>query len=268
MNILEEYDPLLVCLGEPETSDNENYFCALSYQDSPFIIQTNRICYSFKEKSNVLYVSLASQEYALWVESLYKQCVDLIYHKTSEWFEEELSQLDIEHSFLSPLKSNIQKGCYDILCTIEPKKLILVDKLGRNIKSDLKNYKIVPTIHIKGIKFNSKHFMLDLVLTSVIILEEYHGEESEIENTEENLAEWVEPVAENPELFELKLDDIQPDEEVNLPMPENEFARVYSFLEKKIHDDVLEHLTHIFTKKRIKVNIDLSELFEEEVESD
>ena len=67
MNILEHYDETLINLGEPETNDDENYYCPLKYNDSPFIIQTNRVCYSFKEINENFCVSLASQDYALCI---------------------------------------------------------------------------------------------------------------------------------------------------------------------------------------------------------
>ena len=80
MNILEHYDESLIQLGEPQTNDDENYYCPLNYNDSPFIIQTNRVCYSFKDINDTICISLASQEYALWIESLYKYCIELIWY--------------------------------------------------------------------------------------------------------------------------------------------------------------------------------------------
>ena len=97
MNVLEHYDQSLINLGDPETNDDENYYCNLTYNDSPFIIQTNRICYCFKDLRDTIYISLASQDYALWIESLYKYSIELIYNKSSEWFDEELSFTDIEN---------------------------------------------------------------------------------------------------------------------------------------------------------------------------
>ena len=294
MNVLEHYEENLVGLGEPETSDNENYYCSLTYNDSPFIIQTNRVCYSFKELSDTICVSLVSQEYALWMETLYLYCIELVYAKSSDWFEEELSHDDIESSFLSPLKSNIQNSCYDIQCSIEKNNVIMVDKEGRIVnKNNLKNYKIVPTIHIKGIQFNSKHFGLDLSLKSVIVLEE---------NTRTNEAPapapapvpapvpvpvpapvydepydepydeyYDEPLTEvdvelQDELYEMDLKGFKPDGDQFIK--NHNFANIYEFMDKKIKEDVLEHLKIMLLKKKIKLHIDLNELFEEDIDSE
>ena len=337
MNILEQYDQSLIFLSEPETNDNENYYCNITYNDSPFIIQTNRVCYSFKEINDSICISLASQDYALWIESLYKYAIELIFNKSSEWFDEELSFTDIENSFLSPLKSNIQKGCYDINCSLDKNNLIIIDNKGRIVnKSRIKNYKIVPTIHIKGITFNSKNFMLDILLKSVIVLDEYKSNdesksndeiktndhlqqetnkdiyleenesnsndylEHELDNssdedndttevndktendTTENDTTEVNDTTENDttendmtevndttenDMTEVKLDTIESDEVFNISN-NDEFANIYEIIDRKINEDILEHLKITFMKKKIRVNIDLNELFEEDIESD
>jgi hypothetical protein len=320
MNVLEHYEENLVGLGEPETSDNENYYCSLTYNDSPFIIQTNRVCYSFKELSDTICVSLVSQEYALWMETLYLYCIELVYAKSSDWFEEELSHDDIESSFLSPLKSNIQNSCYDIQCSIEKNNVIMVDKEGRIVnKNNLKNYKIVPTIHIKGIQFNSKHFGLDLSLKSVIVLEENtRTNEAPVpapvpvsvpapvpvpvpapvsvpapvpapvpvpvpvpapvpvpvydEPYDEPYDEYYdEPLTEvdielQDELYEMDLKGFKPDGDQFIK--NHNFANIYEFMDKKIKEDVLEHLKIMLLKKKIKLHIDLNELFEEDIDSE
>ena len=324
MNILEQYDQSLIFLSEPETNDNENYYCNITYNDSPFIIQTNRVCYSFKEINDSICISLASQDYALWIESLYKYAIELIFNKSSEWFDEELSFTDIENSFLSPLKSNIQKGCYDINCSLDKNNLIIIDNKGRIVnKSRIQNYKIVPTLHIKGITFNSKNFMLDILLKSVIVLDEYKSNDESksndeiktndhlqqetnkdiyLEENESNSNDYLEHELDNSsdedndttendmtendmtendmtendttendttenDMTEVKLDTIESDEVFNISN-NDEFANIYEIIDRKINEDILEHLKITFMKKKIRVNIDLNELFEEDIESD
>jgi len=57
------------------------------------------------------------------------------------------------------------------------------------------------------------------------------------------------------------------DEVVQLSM-NNDFAEIYEMIDRKINDDILEHLKIILMKKKIKINVDLNELFEEDIESD
>ena len=321
MNVLEHYDEQVIGLSDPEIQEKEQYYCHLNYNESPFIIQTNRICYSFKEMTEKIHISLVSQDYTIWMEKLYLKCIELIYENSTDWFEDELSHEDIESSFISPLKSNIKQGCYDIQCCIEKNNMIIVDKDGRiTNKNNLKNYKIIPTIHVKGIRFNSKNFSLDLSLKSVIVLEEIskktfdpsdeveHGSDKEPDDTtddptndttddptkdgentncletfkddedeydletlkhEDNDSLTEFQVDAEDDLCELNLNDITPEiSSEDLCIQNHDFANIYEFMDRKIKEDVLEHLKISLLKKKIKINIDLEELFEQDIESD
>ena len=321
MNVLEHYDEQVIGLSDPEIQEKEQYYCHLNYNESPFIIQTNRICYSFKEMTEKIHISLVSQDYTIWMEKLYLKCIELIYENSADWFEDELSHEDIESSFISPLKSNIKQGCYDIQCCIEKNNMIIVDKDGRiTNKNNLKNYKIIPTIHVKGIRFNSKNFSLDLSLKSVIVLEEIskktfdpsdeveHGSDKEPDDTtddptndttddptkdgentncletfkddedeydletlkhEDNDSLTEFQVDAEDDLCELNLNDITPEiSSEDLCIQNHDFANIYEFMDRKIKEDVLEHLKISLLKKKIKINIDLEELFEQDIESD
>ena len=330
MNVLEHYDEQVIGLSDPEIQEKEQYYCHLNYNESPFIIQTNRICYSFKEMTEKIHISLVSQDYTIWMEKLYLKCIELIYENSADWFEDELSHEDIESSFISPLKSNIKQGCYDIQCCIEKNNMIIVDKDGRiTNKNNLKNYKIIPTIHVKGIRFNSKNFSLDLSLKSVIVLEEIskktfdpsdeveHGSDKEPDDTtgdptddttndttddttndttddgentncletfkddeDEYDLETIKDEDDNDsltefqvdaedDLCELNLNDITPEiSSEDLCIQNHDFANIYEFMDRKIKEDVLEHLKISLLKKKIKINIDLEELFEQDIESD
>jgi len=338
MNVLEHYDEQVIGLSDPEIQEKEQYYCHLNYNESPFIIQTNRICYSFKEMTEKIHISLVSQDYTIWMEKLYLKCIELIYENSPDWFEDELSHEDIESSFISPLKSNIKQGCYDIQCCIEKNNMIIVDKDGRiTNKNNLKNYKIIPTIHVKGIRFNSKNFSLDLSLKSVIVLEEIskktfdpsdeveHGSDKEPDDTtddptndttndttedptkdttddttndttddgentncletfkddeDEYDLETIKDEDDNDSLTEfqvdaegdsceLNLNDITPEiSSEDLCIQNHDFANIYEFMDRKIKEDVLEHLKISLLKKKIKINIDLEELFEQDIESD
>ena len=48
----------------------------------------------------------------------------------------------------------------------------------------------------------------------------------------------------------------------------NDFAEIYEMIDRKINEDILEHLKIILMKKKIKINVDLNELFEEDIDSD
>ena len=130
----------------------------------PFIIKTNKICYINKKNDNkFINVSLTSPDYLLWFEDFYKYCIDYVHAKNDEWFEEGLSKSDIEFSFINPLKSNIKGSCFDIQSIIDENRLQITDSNDNaNSLETIENSKVIPSFHIKGIKFNNKYFMLDI----------------------------------------------------------------------------------------------------------
>ena len=210
MNILEHYDENNIYLHEPETYDNENYFCKLDYGDKPFIIQTNHICYNFKNIiEETIYISIGSPDYALWIEQLYHLCIKHIYDKSKDWFDEPLEYRDIENSFLTPIKTNIKLNCYDVKCNVHNNNCVIVNNNGKCVeKEDLLNTKIIPTIHIKGIQFNSKHFEFDMDVKYIVVYGNYE-ESKEDKHLEENIDGLDNPEQTN------KPDETNQDEEEN-----------------------------------------------------
>ena len=78
MNILENYDIEKIKISEPYNIDDDNYFCKFSYNNMPFVIKTNKICYLKKRQQNTnnyIYISLTSPDYLLWFENFYKHCI-------------------------------------------------------------------------------------------------------------------------------------------------------------------------------------------------
>ena len=57
MNVLDFYHSKHVQIGEPIELEDDHYFCKLTYNKSPFIVKTNKVCYYKNRKStNHLYI--------------------------------------------------------------------------------------------------------------------------------------------------------------------------------------------------------------------
>ena len=120
MNVLEHYNSDKLKINDPLNIDDDTYFCKFNYNNMPFIIKTNKICYIKKRIDNSKYIniSLTSPDYLLWFEEFYKHCINYVHSKNAEWFEEPLTKTEIEFSFINPLKSNIKDSCFDIQCFV------------------------------------------------------------------------------------------------------------------------------------------------------
>jgi hypothetical protein len=289
MNILEHYNKESLKISEPYTIDNDTYFCKFSYNNMPFIIKTNRVCYlkkRSKNSNNYINISLTSQEYLIWFEQFYKDCIQMFFEKSDDWFEDPLSLSDIEFSFINPLKSNIKDNCFDIQCITDDNRLHIIDS-NENVRNldDVSESKIIPTFHIKGVKFNNKHFILEIELNNLyIILDENVkiNEDNEKEVMNEVVNEVVNEV--NNEVTNEKVNEPQNLEEnndiseFNLPTDNLEnlelninkesFFKIYELINDKIKNGMVNHLRTIFIEKKIKNDINLSEMVNDDEEED
>ena len=278
MNILENYDVSKLKISEPYNIDDDNYFCKFSYNNMPFMIKTNKICYLKtlqKNSNNYINISLTSPDYLLWFENFYKECIHLLFNKSEDWFEEKLSLSDIEFSFINPLKSNIKDSCFDVQCITDENRLHIVDSNNNVLNLDnINESKVIPTFHIKGVKFNSKHFLFEIELNNLYIILEDNLEEPAVEKVVENKMPIVETkientIVENTDDLTLNEYNIPTDnlENMDMTISTNEFYKVYEIINNRIKDDTIKHLRDIFIKKKIRNDIDLNEMFEDEEEN-
>jgi hypothetical protein len=320
MNVLDNYKQDLLNLGDPIEIDDDTYFCKFNYNNMPFMIKTNKICVFKtikKNKDNYVNISITSKDYLVWFETFYTWCVQTFHERSEDWFEEPLTLSDVEFSFINPLKSNIKDNCFDIQCSTDENRLHIVDtKDDVNSLDSLKDFNIIPTFHIKGVKFNNKHFSLDIEVNNIlVILEDLDNEEpSHMPNTDSILTQSesrqlpeLSEINQSPETIETtkqhqsreyqlteltskssekRLEDIKINknkdelnesnelnevsiptdnlEEMSMDIESNGFYEIYEILDEKIKDNIIQNLQKLFNKKKIKINMDLTDIFDEE----
>jgi hypothetical protein len=282
MNVLEHYNSEKLKINDPLNIDDDTYFCKFNYNNMPFIIKTNKICYVKKrhETSKFINISLTSPDYLLWMEDLYKHCIEYVYTKNAEWFEDPLTKTEIEFAFINPLKSNIKDSCFDVQCLIDDNRLHVIDS-NDNVSSidNIENSKIIPSLHIKGIKFNNKYFMFDIELTNLYVILDEKEIQKNVENDNTIPTNTENKVIENTivdqEVNNLEVNNLENTiseinletndlEQSNLNINNKEFYNAYELINNKIKDDIINNLRNIFINKKIKNNIDLYEMIEDE----
>ncbi len=280
MNVLEFYNAKHIHINVPVELEDDHYFCKVSYNNSPFIVKTNKVCYYKKRKSaNYVYISLTSKDYLEWFESLYHDIIDQFHPLSADWFEDPLSKNDIECSFINPLKTNIKDNCFDIMCSIDENRIMITDTNDNmNTLEGLTENEVIPTFHIKGIKFNSKHFSIEIELNHLYVLlpsdpepdpepEPYPEPEpvqETVTNTETNPVKT--PVNELPEPEELReyimeTSHLTPCE---VKLDNLSIYKVYEFLNTRIKETMMEDIRGIFALKKIKTKLDFSEVVDDE----
>ena len=293
MNVIDNYKHELLNLGDPIEMEDDTYFCKFSYNNMPFMIKTNKICVykkKKKNKDNYVNISITSKDYLVWFETFYQTCIETFFERSSDWFEEPLTLSDIEFSFINPLKSNIKDNCFDIQCITNEDRLHIVDTQDNVSTLELlDDCNVIPTFHIKGVKFNSKHFMFDIEVNNIYIIRDEEDKQDEnelgesndlVEKVNEDTNNLVEQVTndlvnevekdekisdETNELseFSLSTDNL---EEMSMDIESNGFYKIYELIDSKIKDNIIQNLQKVFLKKKIKINIDISDIFDEDEE--
>lgn len=296
MNVLDHYDSSKINIGSAVELDDDNYFCKLSYNNSPLILKTNRVCYYrkksiYKSTDNYIHISITSKDYLEWFEQFYNDSIKLFHGASGDWFEEPLTITDIECCFINPLKSNIKNNCFDVLCSIDESRMIIVDS-NENIKNleQLTDSNVIPTFHIKGIKFNTKHFLFEIELNNLYVLSDTDevnekDKKEEKEENEERAEKIPEPlpliVKENVEHEKLReelrdikdeLDEYNMDvdnlEETNLKLEELGIYEVYEMINTKVKENLIQNIRNVLINKKIKTKLDLAEMVEDEDEEE
>jgi len=284
MNVIDHYDSSKINIGSAIELDDDNYFCKLTYNNSPLVIKTNRLCYYrkkpglYKSSDDYIHVSITSKDYLVWFEQFYHDSIKIFQKASVDWFEEPLTITDIECCFINPLKSNIKNNCFDVLCCIDESRLIIVDS-NENIKNleELEESNVIPTFHIKGIKFNSKHFLFDIELNNLYIvsdtelnsgetLEEPEPELKEPEpEPEPELKEEIKELKDNDDLneYDMNIDNL---EETDLQLEELGIYEVYELINTKIKENMIQNIRNILLSKKIKTKLDLAEMVNDEEE--
>jgi hypothetical protein len=224
----------------------------------------------------------------MWFESFYNWCIETFSERSEDWFKDPLTLSDVEFSFINPLKSNIKDNCFDIQCITDSNRLHIVDT-DDNVNSleSLKDCNIIPTFHIKGVKFNTTYFSLDIEVNNMlVILEDLDKSDTDEMPIQSQISQTTETqkndsimqdisIKSQPEIksdkylekdedlneVSLPMDDL---EEMKMDIESNGFYEIYQLIDEKIKDNIIQNLQKLFNKKKIKLNMELTDIFDEE----
>jgi hypothetical protein len=303
MNVLDkQYTRSLLQIGTADEQDDGYYFCKLTYNKMPFMIKTNRVCFYKRRpqpKDNMVAISIASKEYLEWFDQFYHDCIELFHTRSKDWFEDPLTLSDVEFSFINPLKSNIKHNCFDVICETDANRLIVLDTRDNGLLLDeLDDANVVPTFHVKGIKFNSKNFMFDIELNHLYVLlpedlapptqEKPRSVENEVvanipleneathvdneqvndvvqeEDDDDDANESQEDIPEEVDLEELN----EPVDDDDLEIQELSVFSVYEKLNEKFKRNMVDHVRQLFLQKKISTRLNLFEILNDEEDED
>lgn len=178
------FDFSKLSLAAPIAIQGGAYCTKLLYEDGPIYIQAPKgtTRQGFMKTGKKIYSDLmfnnTDEEFIQWIENLETKCHNLIFEKSSEWFENPLELNDIESSFSSPIKIYKSGKFYLVRSNVKMnsltnKPLIKIYNENENplsMEDVTSESNIISILEIQGVKFTSRNFQLEIELKQVMLL--------------------------------------------------------------------------------------------------
>lgn len=186
LNLFDDFDFTELSLVNPISLAGGSFFTKLKWkgEDTWFIqapicttkngfVKTSKkiTCDLLFEKSNTSFIE--------WLENLESCCVDMIYAKSQDWFQDEITKDDIESAFTSCLRSYKSGSFYLIKTSTEsprmghnPNTLSIYDQQEREAKIDdvSSDSSMITVLQLHGVRFTPKNFQIFIQLKQVMLL--------------------------------------------------------------------------------------------------
>ena len=173
-----DYDFSKLYLGPPTTLAGGAYFTRIMYNtNKQLFIQTPKSLtkQGFIKSGKKVYTDLMFDNndtvFINWIENLESKCQELIFSKSSNWFETKLEKDDIESAFTSPFKI-FKSGKYYLLRVNVKQNMKIYDEKDLVMNSDDigADKTIISILEIQGIKFTSRNFQIEIELKQAMVV--------------------------------------------------------------------------------------------------
>ncbi len=173
-----------ISLAQPVAIQGNAYFTKILSNNKSLYIQTPKSFtkQGFIKSGKKMYCDLmfdnTHEEFIQWIEHLEERSQDLLYEKSSSWFQNPLEKDDIESAFSSALK--IYKSGKNYLLRVNVKtnntngspiiKIFNENETVMSVEDVTQDTNIVSIIEIQGIKFSTRNFQIEMELKQVMIM--------------------------------------------------------------------------------------------------
>lgn len=212
INPSSSFDFMNLSLAKPTGVNGGSYFTKILCNKKPLYIQSTSLTKNGFIKSGKKYFcdllfDNNSEELINWFEKLEIRCHELVYEKSSEWFNGTFELTDIESAFNPILKLYKSGKCCLVRTNIQINSLTnlpnikIYDENENNITMEdvAPNTNIISILEIQGIKVTNKNFQFEIALIQVMVLNNYsmfenclikHKQSSVIYNDKKDLEQF------------------------------------------------------------------------------
>jgi hypothetical protein len=181
----DEFDFSTIHLAYPTSIQGGAFFTKIYSSGKPLYIQTPKSLtkQGFIKNGKKIHCELMFESnediFIKWLENLEAKCVELLFEKGDQWFQEKLDKNDIESAFSSPTKIYKSGKYYLVRCNVKINtstnnpsiRIYSEDETPLTMDDITYDKKIISVIEIQGIKFTSRSFQLDIEMKQVMLLD-------------------------------------------------------------------------------------------------
>jgi len=181
----DDFDFSTIHLAYPTSIQGGAFFTKIYFSGKPLYVQTPKSLtkQGFIKNGKKIHTELMFESnedvFIKWLENLESKCVELLFEKGDQWFQEKLDKNDIESAFSSPTKIYKSGKYYLVRCNVKINsstnnpsiRIYSEDETPLTMDDITFDKKIISVIEIQGIKFTSRSFQLDIEMKQVMLLD-------------------------------------------------------------------------------------------------
>jgi hypothetical protein len=159
--------------------NGETQYSKLTYNGAPIIIQTptsltrQGIIKQGKRLVCELMFDSIETEFLHWIEELESGLHDMLFKKSNDWFEQSFELNEIESLFNSPVKIFKSGKYYLLKGNVKDSVKIFNDNHSKGLTymDIIPENNIISILEIKGIKYTSRDFQLDIEIKQMMVIQ-------------------------------------------------------------------------------------------------
>lgn len=172
------FDKTLLKINIP-AYNGETQYSKLTYNGAPIIVQTpssltrQGIIKQGKKLVCELMFNSIETEFLHWIEELEGALHDILFKKSNDWFEQSFELNEIESLFSSPIKIFKSGKYYLLKGNVKDSVKIFNENHshGLTYMDIVAENNIISILEIKGIKYTSRDFQLDIEIKQIMIIQ-------------------------------------------------------------------------------------------------
>ena len=206
-SVKEEIDSKKITLGNPGRIQGGSYYAKLFYNNDDMYLRVNNCCTKNKiiegKKSYVdIMFTIHESEYIDYLHNIESKIKEILSEKSGDWFS-NINPDDIEHFFNSCMKvykthNNVLRSYVGQRESLQACSVFDEHNVQVSYDSIQEESKIACILHIKGLRFTSNSFQLDIDNKQILLLPEKNDFETCLLNVKEPVHEPVNQSIEEP----------------------------------------------------------------------